>query len=63
MHYILTGFSHETNLQVFSFECIGDDGLRTEYEVRADLMLLPKYGIRIQELPLLCRAGFLSEGT
>lgn len=55
MQYILTGFTHDVGFRVFAFECIGDDRVRTAYSVRADLSLIRKYGIRMQELPLLCR--------
>lgn len=55
LQYILTGFTHDLRFRVFAFTCIGDDRGRTEYEVRVDLGLLQRYGIRIQELPLLCR--------
>ena len=55
MHYILTGFTHDMGFRVFEFEGIGDDRVRTEYKVRADLALIHRYGIRVQELPLLCR--------
>ncbi len=56
MQYILTGFTHEMGFRVFAFEGIGEDRARTEFSVRADLALIRKYGIRMQELPLLCRA-------
>ena len=55
MQYILTGFSHEKGFRIFAFEGIGEDRMRTEYKVRADLTLIHRYGIRVQELPLLCR--------
>lgn len=55
MQYILTGFTHDMGFRVFAFEGIGEDRARTEYKVRADLALLHRYGIRVQELPLLCR--------
>jgi hypothetical protein len=55
MQYILTGFSHDMGFRVFEFECIGEDRVRTGFKVRADLALIAKYGIRVQELPLLCR--------
>jgi len=55
MQYILTGFTHDVGSRVFAFECIGEDRIRTAYSVRADLALTRKYGIRVQELPLLCR--------
>ena len=56
MQYILSGFTHDLGFRVFTFECVSDNRLRTEYKVRADLALIAKYGIRVQELPLLCRA-------
>ena len=55
MQYILTGFTHDVGSRVFAFESIGEDRIRTAYSVRADLALTRKYGIRMQELPLLCR--------
>lgn len=53
--YTITGFTHELGFRVFAFECVGEDRLRMEYTVRADLGLIRRYGIRVQELPLLCR--------
>jgi hypothetical protein len=55
MQYILTGFTHDMGFRVFAFEGIGEDRGRTDYKVRADLALIRRYGIRVQELPLLCR--------
>ena len=55
MQYILTGFTHDVGFRVFAFEGIGEDRVRTAYSVRADLSLVRKYGIPMQELPLLCR--------
>jgi len=56
MQYILTGFTHDVGFRVFTFEGIGEDRIRTAYSVRADLALTKKYGIQVQELPLLCRS-------
>src|SRR5260370_14625399 len=58
MQFILTGFTQNTGFRVFAFERIGADRTRTPFTVRTDLELIRKYGIRVQELPLLCR-GFL----
>lgn len=55
MQYVLSGFTHEVGFRVFVFECIGEDRSRTVYHVRADLTLSRKYGIKTQDLPLLCR--------
>ncbi len=56
MVYILTGFTHDMGFRVFAFEGVGEDRARTEYRVKADLALIRRYNIRVQELPLLCRA-------
>ena len=55
MHFILTGFTQDTGFRVFSFEGIAGDRTRTAFTVRTDLALIRRYGIRVQELPLLCR--------
>ncbi len=60
MQYILIGFSHDESFRVFVFEGIADDHTRTRFAVRADLALIGSYGIRVQELPMLCRR-FLEE--
>jgi hypothetical protein len=62
MQYILTGFSQDMGFRVFTFERIGDDRLRTKFTVKADLSLIRRYGIRLQELPLMCR-GLLDRRT
>jgi hypothetical protein len=54
MQYILTGFTHDSGFRVFAFECVGKDRVRTKFQVRADLSLIKKYGIRVQDLPILC---------
>jgi len=56
MQFILTGFTQDLGFRVFAFEGVKADGARARYTVRADLGLVRKYGIRVQELPLLCRA-------
>jgi hypothetical protein len=53
--FILTGFIPDADFRVFTFERIEPDRTRTEFTVRADLSLSRKYGIHLQELPLLCR--------
>jgi hypothetical protein len=56
MQFILTGFTQDMGFRVFAFEGVKADRTRAQYTVRADLGLIRKYGIRVQELPLLCRA-------
>lgn len=53
--FTLMGFRESTGYRVFQFEQIAADHTRTPYTVRADLALARRYGIRLQELPLLCR--------
>jgi hypothetical protein len=55
MQNTLLGFTHDEGFRVFSFERRGDDNIRTRCDVRADLALTRTFGIRVQELPLLCR--------
>jgi hypothetical protein len=55
MQFILTGFTHDLGCRVFEFDRLGEDRLRTKCTVRADLALIRRYGIQIQDLPLLCR--------
>ncbi len=54
LQFFLTGFSQVAGTRVYAFEARGD-ARRMEYTVEVDLALIPGYGIRIQELPLLCR--------
>jgi hypothetical protein len=56
MSFVLTGFTHEQGFRVFAFDRIGADRARIKFSVRADLALIRRYGIHIQDLPLLCRA-------
>ncbi len=62
MQFILTGFTQDMGFRVFAFERTGEDGVRTKHTVRADLALIGRYGIRLQELPLMCR-GLLERGN
>jgi hypothetical protein len=63
--FVLMGFSQVMGSRVFAFQGVAADKTRTLYTVRADLALAQRYGIRLQELPLLCRAVLerCSEGT
>src|SRR5712691_10954569 len=56
MQFMLTGFTQETGFRVFAFEGVTADRVRTSFTVRADLALIRRYGIQMQELPLLCRS-------
>jgi hypothetical protein len=54
MQFTLTGFTQDTGCRVFAYEGIGEDRVRMRFTVRADLAMSRKYGIRLQELPLMC---------
>jgi len=56
MQFVLTGFTQDLGCRVFAFEGIAVDRMRTTFTVRADMALIRRYGIQIQELPLLCRS-------
>jgi hypothetical protein len=53
--FMLAGFTQEIGFRVFAFRRTGADRDTAEYTVRADLALSRRYGIPMQELPLLCR--------
>jgi hypothetical protein len=55
MQFLLTGFTQDGEFRVFAFEGIAADRVRIRFTVRADLVLSRRYGIRLQELPLICR--------
>ncbi|HEV8414733.1 MAG TPA: hypothetical protein VGQ49_14150 [Bryobacteraceae bacterium] len=55
MQFTLTGFTQDLAFRVFAFERLGSDRVRTKMTVKADLGLTRRYGIQMQELPLLCR--------
>src|SRR5665213_1594899 len=65
MEYTLKGFTHNLGVRVYEFEGMGQDRVRIGFRVSADLDLIRKYGIRVQDLPLLCRSvlELRSEGT
>ena len=56
IHISLKGFSQAMEFRVFTFEVIAANQAITPFTVRVDLALARRYGIRLQELPLLCRA-------
>src|ERR1700730_14123511 len=56
MQFNFTRLTQDKEFRVFAFEVIAADRVRTPFTVRADLALSRTYGIRLQELPLMCRA-------
>jgi hypothetical protein len=56
MQFMLKGFTQNSAFRVFEFDCISPSQPRTQFTVGADLNLVRLYGIRVQELPLLCRS-------
>lgn len=55
MQFVLTGFSQVLGVRIYVFEGVAEDRSRIAFTVKADLALARTYGIRLQELPLLCR--------
>ncbi len=55
MQFVLTGFTQDTAFRVFEFDYVGPGKVRTQFTVRADLGLIRRYGIQVQDLPALCR--------
>ena len=62
MVFVLAGFQQKENLRHYRFEGIADDRTRVDYFVVADLVLLRKYQIGLQDAPLLCLHLLQSEG-
>ena len=56
LQFILLGFTHDLGFRVFEFEGIAADRSRMTFTVKTDLALARRYGIPLQDLPLLCRA-------
>src|ERR1044071_8676102 len=54
MPFIITGFTQDMGFRVYAFERT-EKRIRTKFTVRADLALIQRYGIRLQDLPLVCR--------
>jgi len=52
--FTLGGFSQTAGIRIYKFEGMVD-AHRVSYAVKVDLALIPVHGIRIQDLPLLCR--------
>lgn len=59
--FLLSGFTQAAGIRIYTFEG-RVDAKRIDYTVEVDLALIPGYGIRIQDLPLLCRE-LLQQGT
>ena len=58
-NYVLNGFNEDGGFRVFMFESISADRvhlIRRPFTVKIDMALARKHGIRLQELPLLCRS-------
>ena len=53
--FVLSRFHQEDGIRYYIFQRPDDDGASIEFTVDADVTLLRKYGIVLQELPLLCR--------
>jgi len=54
MVFALMGFTIELIIRLFHFELVGSGPPRTTMVVLADMALVRKYQIPLQELPLLC---------
>jgi len=55
MKLIYMGFRHETNgVRLYSFEGVVSPEIRKDFLVTADIALLTKHHVRIQEVPMMC---------
>jgi hypothetical protein len=62
VEYVLTNFQQQLNVRRFFFKGTNAARERLEFIVGVDLTSARKYGIPVQELPLLC-LRFLEERT
>ncbi len=55
MKFVYMGFRHETTgVRLYSFEGVVSQGIRKDFLVTADITLLTKHHVRIQEVPMMC---------
>lgn len=54
MKFVFTGFRQSGSIRQYAFNGIENDRTRTAFTVEADLTLLRKHAIAVQEVPLLC---------
>jgi hypothetical protein len=52
--FLLTGYTQTAGIRLYAFES-RVEARRIDYTVEVNLALIPGYGIRIQDLPLLCQ--------
>ena len=55
LEFVFTGFRQESDIRRYTFHIIAADRTKTAVTVGADLSLIRKHRIPLQELPLLCR--------
>ncbi len=63
MEFVLVGFKQLDAIRQYSFDAVGQGRSRQHVTIEADLSLIRKYGIPLQELPLLCRHLLESRAT
>lgn len=54
MHYVFTGFHQANEQRRFHFEAVLSDHTRLSYVVTADVSLMRKHMIGLQDGPLIC---------
>ena len=55
MEFTMTGFNEESGVRRYKFKGTFVDRTSREFTVETDVALARKFGIGLQELPLLCR--------
>ena len=55
MEFTMTGFSQDQGIRRYKFKALTMDRTSHEFSVDTDVALARRYGISLQELPLLCR--------
>jgi len=62
MDFVLAGFNQFESIRRYFFDAVQEGRPRRQFTVAADLTLVRKYKIPLQDLPLLCRK-VLEAGT
>jgi hypothetical protein len=63
MEFVFTGFRQDSDIRSYTFQIISADRTKSKVTVGADLSLIRKHRIPLQELPLLCRRLLETNGV
>lgn len=62
MEFLMTGYKQQGGVRRYTFKGTTPETTSLEFAVETEIALLPRYGIGIQELPLMCRRLLEKDG-